>query len=114
MEDLRNRVGAAVRAARRKSGLTQEALAERLGIATESLSAIERAVSAPSLETLVALVRELGLEYDVLLIGTEGRPTQSRERQRLEAEVAVVARTLSDDRLREWLEIGEVLSKRRA
>jgi transcriptional regulator with XRE-family HTH domain len=52
MAELAVFVGERIRLLRRHRGLTQEALAERIGVTSESVSNIERAVHPPSLETL--------------------------------------------------------------
>ena len=60
-------LGFRVRDARRKSGLTQEKLAEKVGISPSFLGHIERGTRVASLETLVALCNELSVSPDYLL-----------------------------------------------
>jgi transcriptional regulator with XRE-family HTH domain len=48
-----------IKALRYSSRLSQEDLAERLGVAVQTISAIERGVRKPSLDTLVSLARAL-------------------------------------------------------
>jgi transcriptional regulator with XRE-family HTH domain len=48
-----------VKALRYVSRLSQEDLAERLGVAVQTVSAIERGVRKPSLDTIVGLARAL-------------------------------------------------------
>jgi transcriptional regulator with XRE-family HTH domain len=52
-------LGKAVREARQKAGLTQEAAAKASGIAPTYISDIERGVRNPSYELLVALAKAL-------------------------------------------------------
>lgn len=52
---LRHHVGRRIRDLRRASGLTQEVLADRIGKAVQSISAIERGAYGPSFETIEAL-----------------------------------------------------------
>ena len=55
MSTLRNRFGKRLRYIRRDKDLTQEQLAEAVGISIEFLSNLERGVNAPSFETLEKL-----------------------------------------------------------
>lgn len=52
---------------RRSQGLSQEELAERLGLSRQAISAWERSQSAPDTANLVALARFYGLPLDQLL-----------------------------------------------
>lgn len=60
-------LGSQIRAARRQQSLTQEALAERVGISASFLGHIERGTRVASLETLVALCNELNVTPQYLL-----------------------------------------------
>lgn len=60
-------LGARVRAMRRQMGLTQEQLAEKVGISASFLGHIERGTRVASLETLVALCNELHVSPVYLL-----------------------------------------------
>jgi len=53
--DLKTHIGLRVKAARRRAGLSQEELAEKVGKAVETISNIERGHSVTGLETLEAL-----------------------------------------------------------
>ena len=112
MKNQRDRIAAAIRASRRAKGLSQEQLAEQIDVAPEHLSALERGVNAPSLETFAALVRVLGLDAARLLEPARRSGEADRERRRLEAEVVAMAENLPDVTLREWFAIGQVLAKR--
>ncbi|MBD1202664.1 MAG: helix-turn-helix transcriptional regulator [Rhodobacteraceae bacterium] len=48
-----------IKALRYSSRLSQEDLADRLGVAVQTISAIERGVRKPSLDTLLGLARAL-------------------------------------------------------
>jgi transcriptional regulator with XRE-family HTH domain len=61
MAELAVFVGERIRLLRRHRGLTQEALAERIGVTSESVSNIERAVHPPSLETLERILTARGI-----------------------------------------------------
>jgi transcriptional regulator with XRE-family HTH domain len=52
---------------RRKSGLSQENLAERLGLSRQAISKWERAESSPDTDNLIALAKLYGISLDALL-----------------------------------------------
>jgi transcriptional regulator with XRE-family HTH domain len=59
MSTLRFRFGRRLRQIRRQKDLTQEQLAEAVGISVEFLSNMERGINAPSFETLEKLTQVL-------------------------------------------------------
>jgi len=92
--DLLHKLGLRVRALRTSHGLTQEALAERLGFGASYVSQIESGAKGATLDTLAAIAAALGMtlselfldvdqplpdEFDRLATALAG---QSRERQR--------------------------------
>lgn len=58
--------GQRIREARKFHGLTAEVLAEKVGLATESLRHIENASSKPSLSTLFKIATELDVSLDYI------------------------------------------------
>lgn len=56
---------------RKKSGMSQEELAEKLGISRQSVSKWERAESSPDTDNLIALAQIYGVSLDELLMGKE-------------------------------------------
>lgn len=60
-------LGARVRAARRSANLTQEELAEKVGISASFLGHIERGSRVASLETLISLCNTLNVTPESLL-----------------------------------------------
>ena len=60
-------LGKRVRKQRLLIGLTQQELAERIGVSTSFVGHIERGTRKASLETLVALANALGVSVDYLL-----------------------------------------------
>ena len=52
---------------REQSGLTQETLAEKVGLSPNYISAIERGVNFPSLEKLILIINEIGATADQIL-----------------------------------------------
>jgi transcriptional regulator with XRE-family HTH domain len=55
-----------LRTARRRAGLTQSELARRAGVPQPTISRIERGVVSPSVDTLVRLLRDTGMELEML------------------------------------------------
>ena len=68
-------VGARIKAARREKRLTQEQLAAVLDLSTPHISALERGVKPPSLETLILIANELEVSADMLLQDVVDRST---------------------------------------
>ena len=60
-------IGARIKAAREKAGMTQEDLAAALEMSPTHISVIERGVKAPKLETLVNIANTLNVSSDMLL-----------------------------------------------
>ena len=67
-------VGKVAREARNRIGLTQEEVAERVGVATEVYGRVERGHMLPSVPTLMRLSRALSLDANELLGFTTERP----------------------------------------
>lgn len=57
----------AIKASRESAGLSKSALAQRAGIAIQSVSFIENNVNSPSISTFLRICAALGVEPDVLL-----------------------------------------------
>lgn len=60
-------VGKRISLYRDRSGLTQVALAEKIGCTPQHVSAMERGVKTPTLETFVAIANALQVQTDLLL-----------------------------------------------
>ena len=65
-------IGANLQAAREQAGYTQERLAELLELSPNHISAIERGVSAISLDALRKICFLFGISADVILFGKNG------------------------------------------
>jgi transcriptional regulator with XRE-family HTH domain len=61
-------VGIRIKEAREAKHLTQEQLAEIVGLSTTHISVIERGVKAPKLETFIEIANALGVTSDSLLL----------------------------------------------
>jgi len=110
-ETLKLALGSRVRAARRRVGLTQEALAARVGKTPESVSNIERGQQLPMLDTLAALAAALDVPLREFFEGAD-EPGQSARRRQLEAEMRELVRSLDDDTLATAVRQVEVLARR--
>jgi len=73
-EPLRKRLGANLRAERHRRALTQEALAEHLGVTARYLAGIERGERNLTLDSVDALASRLDLDALGLLTGSPPRP----------------------------------------
>ncbi len=60
-------VGKRISLYRDRAGLTQVALAEKIGCTPQHISAMERGVKTPTLETFVAIANALQARTDLLL-----------------------------------------------
>lgn len=65
-------VGQRTRMRRQALKLTQQELAEGIGMSPQHISAIEQDKRAPSLPALAKLAEELGVTIDYLVTGKEG------------------------------------------
>lgn len=71
-------LGERVRALREDAGLTQEAVAEAMGVAVSTVSRLERGVSGINTRRLPALARALSVDVEDLFTGYSGIiPSQS-------------------------------------
>lgn len=60
-------VGKQIQKYRRKKGLTQEKLAENIGVSTATISGIERGIKTPGLQVFINIANQLQVSADVLL-----------------------------------------------
>ncbi|GAH59996.1 unnamed protein product [marine sediment metagenome] len=65
-------LGQTIRKRRQALEITQQQLAEALGVTPQHISAIEKDKRAPSLPSLAKLAEELGVSVDYLVTGKEG------------------------------------------
>ncbi|MCZ4602845.1 XRE family transcriptional regulator [Streptomyces sp. Lzd4kr] len=78
--DFLAKVGQQVRARRRVSGLTVQALADQAGMSRRMLTMIEQGGANPSLVTVDKLARALGTDFTALLGGADSDPVHVPER----------------------------------
>lgn len=86
---LRKDLGHSIRRYRERAGLSQAEFAARLGRSTQSLSKIERGVSAPTLESLEVIARVLAVPVRDLFTDAPS-PQTAPELERITARLATV------------------------
>jgi transcriptional regulator with XRE-family HTH domain len=91
--DLKQALGARIRASRRMSRMTQEQLAERIDKSVQTVSSIERGVTLPALDTLWSIALALQVPLPVLLMESQ---VALRARQEKEFEGLRILQLLSD------------------
>lgn len=64
--------GRRIKTRRQELELTQQELAQALGLTSQHISAIEQDKRAPSLSSLCKLAQELGVTVDYLVAGKQG------------------------------------------
>lgn len=74
LKHLSPAIGRAIARQRVKRGLTQEEVAERLGVGNEAVSRIERGVVTPNIERLVQFAALFGCETIELLTEASSNP----------------------------------------
>ncbi len=70
-------IGNRIKAARERAHLTQEQLAEMVGLSPTHLSVIERGVKTPKLDTFVRIANALGVSVDALLLDVMDHASES-------------------------------------
>lgn len=69
-DELKVQIGSNIREARKAAGLTQEALAEEMGVNKKHISNLECGKNCPSLAALMEINRICNVSCDQLLYGT--------------------------------------------
>lgn len=71
---MKNTIGQNISVYRKKAGMTQEELSEKMNVTSQAVSKWENDLSYPDLETVNRLSRILGTTVDTLLNGEEAIP----------------------------------------
>lgn len=95
-EGLKRAIGTRVKAARRRAGLSQEALAAKIRRTPESVSNIERGQQLPAIDTLIELAAVLEVPLSNFFRSFDDRRKLSRERAENEAKIEETVRNLGD------------------
>jgi transcriptional regulator with XRE-family HTH domain len=93
--DLKRRIAARVRVARRNRGVTQEQLAEAVERTVETISNIERGRTLPSLDTLKKVAKRLNIPMRDFFDDAR-RGTLARRRYELKSRLVEIVRSLND------------------
>ena len=91
-EKLKNQIGANIAAYRKRAGMTQVGLAEKLNYSDKAVSKWERGESVPDVLTLAQLAEQFGITVNDLLIDPEELPPEAGKVQH--AMEQVVEKTL--------------------
>lgn len=73
MSELRGKFGKRLRQIRRSADITQEQLAEAVGVSVKFIGNIERGTASPSFETLEKIAEVLGVEVGELFQFPKGK-----------------------------------------
>lgn len=68
-----------IKLARKQAKLTQEELAEKIGISAKQLSRIEVGTYTPSLPTFLRIIQELNIDLKEIGINSKNKPSIIRE-----------------------------------
>lgn len=74
------KIGKFIAKNRKDKGLTQEALAEKLGISTNAVSKWERGISFPDVSLFKKLCSELDISIEELINGEKSKSTESKDK----------------------------------
>lgn len=102
MEDemLKNQIGANIALFRKRQGLTQAGLAEKINYSDKAISKWERGESVPDVVTLVSLARQLNVTVDELLFDHNALPEQTgRVQQAMDQVVQKTLKRKADKRI---------------
>lgn len=105
MESIGNRIGRL----RRQANMTQEALAEKLGVSSQAVSKWENDLSCPDISLLAELARALGTTADELLTGNsnEVRIVPAAQRKNIdELVLRIKVNSVAGDKIRVNLPVG--------
>ena len=91
-EKLKNQIGANISAYRKRAGLTQVGLAEKLNYSDKAVSKWERGESVPDVVTLAQLAEQFGITVNDLLVDPNALPEETGKVQ--QAMEQVVEKTL--------------------
>lgn len=64
-------IGKRIANSRNEAGITQDCLANKIGVSSKHISQVERGVSGLTLNTIVAIATNLNVSIDYLLLGKE-------------------------------------------
>lgn len=112
--DLKNHIGAKVKAGRQRCGLTQEQLADAVGKAVETISNIERGALLTGIDTLQRIAGVLDVPMVYFFEGVDDAQPVSRVRLEAELQLQSIGRRLTAKDLRLAVALLRALEKDRA
>lgn len=80
-QELKEVVGSIIREMRQDTGLSQEALAEKIGIHRTYMSDLERGIRNPTIKVFCAIARALDVKGSAILAAAENIMAQEGARQ---------------------------------
>ena len=92
-------LGRRIQALRREHALTQEQLAERMGVTAQAVSKWENDLSCPDIMSLPLLAKELHTTVDTLLTGETADPIPAAPAKKPEELIVRIALTADDTRV---------------
>ena len=110
MEKMKKLLGSQVRVFRDVRDLSQQELADRIGVSKETIGKIERGSAAPSFKTLDNLCRELGISPRSLF--PAGKYVRHKPASTALEELVVRASKLSDKDIRWLIDLIETVEKK--
>lgn len=102
MNLVREKIGTMIREKRNSQRLTQEELAEKVGLSTGMIGQIERGETMPSIESLDVIIKELGIDPRSLFGDTSPSNTEL-------AELYMIASRMNPDQRRLLLKIARAI-----
>ncbi|MGF7174346.1 helix-turn-helix domain-containing protein [Azospirillum doebereinerae] len=109
--DIKNHIGARVKAARQRKGLTQEQLAEAVDKAVETISNIERGAMLTGIDTLQRIGTVLVVPMTYFFEGIEDIQHLSRARLEVELQLQAIGKRLPMRELYLAISLLEALEK---
>ena len=97
-----------IQSLRKRQGLSQEELADSVGVSRQAVSKWERAESAPDTDNIIALARLYGTSLDELLLGGREGGAEARRVQSEESEEEQIFSTAAA-----WEEAEEACNRER-
>ena len=105
-------IGRNIAEVRNYRGLTQEQLADRIGVSADALASLERGARFPRLRTLLVLSRELDVPLRDLIEDQKNVADASNDRARLMVQARTLVHDLSDEFLAIAVEQLSALARR--
>ncbi|MGM0743223.1 MAG: helix-turn-helix domain-containing protein [Pseudomonadota bacterium] len=104
-DETDGKIGDVIKAHRKSRGLSLQAAADRTGLSVSMISKIERNLTSPSVRSLYALSRGLGIQLGSIFSGLDeiGKHTATHDTAASEAEARMVVRKAN----RRFLDFGE-------